>query len=104
MPNFICPKCGDRSVATERTAGFVNRARDCKKCGFNFLFELLDDYYPAPTAAFFLCDQNARPTGAVRGARALTRLGDAEAAARSGQGVPGLEGEGGRGPRGTAPD
>jgi integrase len=60
MPIFICPNCGDRSVSTERTAGFQDRARACKKCGFGFLFELLDDYYPAPDAAFFTCDKEAR--------------------------------------------
>ena len=57
MPRFICPNCGDRSLSTERTAGFQSRARACKKCGFGFLFELLDDYYPAPNAAFFMLDQ-----------------------------------------------
>ncbi|MBA2792773.1 MAG: hypothetical protein H0U32_02115, partial [Thermoleophilaceae bacterium] len=46
MPNFICPSCGNRSISTDRTAGFHSRARGCAKCGFGFLFELLDDYYP----------------------------------------------------------
>ena len=27
MPIFICPNCGDRSISTERTAGFQDRAR-----------------------------------------------------------------------------
>ena len=45
---FICPNCGQRSTATERTAGFRNQPKGCSKCGFGFLFELLDDYYPAP--------------------------------------------------------
>ena len=67
MPNFICPNCGDRSISTERTAGFQNRARACRKCGFGFLFELLDDYYPAPNAAFFLLDQQGRLIGAGPG-------------------------------------
>ena len=75
MPIFICPNCGDRSVSTERTAGFQNRARACKKCGFGFLFELLDDYYPAPNAAFFLLDQQGRLIGTGRGARELTGPG-----------------------------
>ena len=60
MPNFICPNCGNRSVSTERTAGFQSRARGCTQCGFGFLFELLDDYYPAPNAAFFMLDQAGR--------------------------------------------
>ena len=69
MPNFICPSCGNRTSSTDRTAGFNSRAKGCKQCGFGFLFELLDDYYPAPNAAFFLCDQNAKLIGAGRGAR-----------------------------------
>ena len=54
---FICPNCGNRSAATDRTAGFRAAPKGCAKCGFGFLFELLDDYYPAPDAAFFVCDQ-----------------------------------------------
>ncbi|CAN5605393.1 hypothetical protein BH20ACT19_BH20ACT19_10340 [soil metagenome] len=95
MPNFICPSCGDRSVATERTAGFQSRARGCKKCGFGFLFELLDDYYPAPNAAFFLCDQQARLIGAGRGARELTGLGDLDVIGRPVSEVLNLEFESG---------
>jgi PAS domain-containing protein len=82
MPIFICPNCGDRSISTERTAGFQNRARSCNKCGFGFLFELLDDYYPAPNAAFFLLDQQGRLIGTGRGARELTGLGDLDVIGR----------------------
>src|SRR4030081_3615391 len=57
---FICPNCGNRTTSSERTAGFRREARGCNKCGFGFLFELLDDYYPAPDAAFFVCDQQGR--------------------------------------------
>ncbi len=83
MPIFICPNCGDRSVSTERTAGFQDRARACKKCGFGFVFELLDAYYPAPNAAFFLLDQQGRLIGTGRGARELTGLGDLDVIGRS---------------------
>jgi PAS domain-containing protein len=102
MPIFICPQCGNRSVSPERTAGFQNRARSCGKCGFGFLFELLDDYYPAPNAAFFLLDQQARLIGAGRGARELTGLGDLEVMGRSVQDVLGLEFESGQDHIGTA--
>ena len=102
VPNFICPSCGDRSVSTERTAGFASRARGCKKCGFGFLFELLDDYYPAPNAAFFLCDQDARLIGAGRGARELTGLGDLDVIGRPVNEVLGLEFENGDDHIGTA--
>ena len=98
MPIFICPNCGDRSVSTERTAGFQNRARGCKKCGFGFLFELLDDYYPAPNAAFFILDQQGRLIGTGRGARELTGLGDLDVIGRPVQEVLGLEFENGERP------
>ena len=60
MPFFICPNCGNRESSGDRTAGFSTRPKGCSKCGFGFVFELLDDYYPAPNAAFFVCDQEAR--------------------------------------------
>jgi len=73
---FICPSCGTRSSQTDRTAGFSRQAKGCSKCGFGFLFELLDDYYPAPDAAFFVCDQQARVIGCGRGSFELTGLND----------------------------
>ena len=82
MPHFICPNCGNRSVSSERTAGFRNQARGCSNCGYGFLFELLDDYYPAPNAAFFTLDQEGRLIGAGRGARELTGLGDEDVIGR----------------------
>ena len=91
MPHFICPNCGNRSVSSERTAGFRNQARGCANCGFGFLFELLDDYYPAPNAAFFTCDQQGRLIGAGRGSRELTGLGDEDVIGRLIGEVLGLE-------------
>ena len=40
------------------------------------MFELLDDYYPAPNAAFFVCDGEARIIGCGRGSFELTGLKD----------------------------
>jgi PAS domain-containing protein len=91
MPIFICPNCGDRTISTERTAGFQSRARACKRCGFGFLFELLDDYYPAPNAAFFVCDQKGRVIGCGRGSRELTGLSDEKVIGRPVNDVLGLE-------------
>jgi PAS domain-containing protein len=101
MPIFICPNCGDRSMSTERTAGFKDRARACSKCGFGFVFELLDDYYPAPNAAFFLLDQQGRLIGTGRGARELTGLGDLDVIGRPVQDVLKLEFENGEDHVGT---
>ena len=46
--------------------------KGCSNCGFGFLFELLDDYYPAPNAAFFTCDQQGRIIACGRGSKELT--------------------------------
>jgi PAS domain-containing protein len=88
---FICPNCGHRSSASDRTAGFRNQARGCSKCGFAFLFELLDDYYPAPNAAFFVCDRAGRVIGCGRGSRELTGLSDEKVIGRPVGDVLGLD-------------
>ena len=95
MPNFICPNCGNRSTGAERTAGFRTHAKGCSKCGFGFLFELLDDYYPAPNAAFFVCDAQAQVIAAGRGSRELTGLGDTDVMGRPVREVLGLRFENG---------
>jgi PAS domain-containing protein len=71
---FICPHCGNRSMGVDRQAGFRREARGCEKCGFAYLFELLDDYYPAPNAAFFACDSAGRIVDCGRGSFELTGL------------------------------
>ena len=71
---FICPHCGNRSMGMDRNAGFRREARGCEKCGFAYLFELLDDYYPAPNAAFFACDRHGRIVDCGRGSFELTGL------------------------------
>lgn len=92
---FICPSCGNRSAATDRTAGFTRQAKGCSKCGFGFLFELLDDYYPAPNAAFFVCDQKGRVLGCGRGSFELTGLDDERVIGRDVSDVLGLKFAGG---------
>ncbi|MGH2931067.1 MAG: hypothetical protein ACRDL8_22880, partial [Solirubrobacteraceae bacterium] len=57
-----------------RNAGFRREARGCERCGFAYLFELLDDYYPAPGAAFFACDAEGRIVDCGRGSFELTGL------------------------------
>jgi PAS domain-containing protein len=71
---FICPHCGHRTIGTDRTDGFRRDERGCENCGFAYLFELLDDYYPAPGAAFFACDARGRIVDCGRGAFELSGL------------------------------
>jgi hypothetical protein len=60
VPYFICPNCKDRSIDHDRREGLTQEAVACHRCGFGFLFELLEDYYPGPNTGFVVCDQQAR--------------------------------------------
>jgi PAS domain-containing protein len=91
---FICPNCGNRTAATDRTAGFRREPKGCEKCGFGFLFELLDDYYPAPNAAFFVCDREGRVIGCGRGSFELTGLDEERVMGRPVRDVLGLDFDG----------
>jgi PAS domain-containing protein len=91
VPFFICPNCGNRELSGERTAGFSGRPKGCSRCGFGFLFELLDDYYPAPEAAFFTCDKDGRVLDVGKGGFELTGLKDEDVIGRPVEEVLGLE-------------
>jgi PAS domain-containing protein len=88
---FICPNCGTRSTASDRQRGFRRAARGCEKCGFAFLVELLDDYYPAPNAAFFTTDQSGRLIHCGRGSFELTGLDVEKVIGRPAKEVLGLD-------------
>src|ERR1041384_1676486 len=66
VPYFICPNCKERSIDHDRREGLTQQAVACHHCGFGFLFELLEDYYPAPNTGFVVCDQEARVLAAGR--------------------------------------
>ena len=78
MPFFICPNCKDRSVDHDGRQGILRQAVACERCGFGFLFELLDDYYPAPNTGLVACDRNGRILAAGRGVFELTGYRDAD--------------------------
>ncbi len=67
MPHFICPNCKQRSVDHDGREGLTQQAVACQRCGFGFLFELMDDYYPAPNAGFVVCDRAGRILASGRG-------------------------------------
>ena len=52
--------------------GFSTQAPACRHCGFGFLFELLDDYYPAPDTGFVVTDRDRRVLAIGRGVFELT--------------------------------
>ena len=74
MAYFICPNCKERSIDHDRREGLTQQVVACHHCGFGFLFELLDDYYPAPGTGFVVCDQQARVLAVGRGIFELTGL------------------------------
>jgi PAS domain S-box-containing protein len=82
MPYFICPNCGDRSLDSDRLEGLSGQPVGCHRCGFGFLFELLEDYYPAPTAALIACDRDGRILSAGRGVFELTGYGEKDVMGR----------------------
>jgi PAS domain-containing protein len=72
VPYYICPRCKERSVDVDGREGFSTDAPACHHCGFGFLFELLDDYYPAQATGFIVCDRDARVLATGRGVFELT--------------------------------
>ena len=72
MPFFICPNCKDRSIDNDGRQGLLRQAVSCERCGFGFLFELMDDYYPSPNAGLVACDRDGRILAAGRGVFELT--------------------------------
>ena len=75
MPVFICPNCRERTVDVDGYEGFTTNVPQCRNCGFGFLFQLLEDYYPAPSTGFVVCDQDARVLAVGRGVFEQLALG-----------------------------
>jgi len=48
------------------------QAAACRRCGFGFLFELMDDYYPGPNTGLVVCDREGRVLASGRGVFELT--------------------------------
>jgi PAS domain S-box-containing protein len=72
MPVYICPNCKERSIDSDGYEGFTDASVQCRSCGFGFLFQLLEDFYPAPTTGFVVCDRGGRVLAAGRGVFELT--------------------------------
>ncbi|MEX2212162.1 MAG: PAS domain-containing protein [Gaiellaceae bacterium] len=72
MPFFICPNCKQRSLDHDGRHGLLDHAVACESCGFGFLFELIEDYYPGPNTGFVVCDARRRVLALGRGVFELT--------------------------------
>ncbi len=78
MPVFICPNCRERSVDLDGLEGFSAQAAQCRSCAFGFLFQLLEDYYPAPATAFVVCGADSRVLAVGRGVFEITAFREAD--------------------------
>jgi PAS domain-containing protein len=78
VPFFICPNCKRRSVDLDGYEGFTTQAVQCRECGFGFLFELLEEYYPAPETGFVVCDRDRRVLAVGHGVFELTGYRDGD--------------------------
>jgi PAS domain-containing protein len=67
VPYFICPNCKNRSIDHDGLQELDDVPVSCERCGFGFLFELMDDYYPAPNTGFVVCDREGRILASGRG-------------------------------------
>ena len=76
MRYFICPNCGSRAADDDGRAGISHQAIGCQACGFGFLFELLEDFFPPANAGFIACDRDARVLSAGRGVFEVTGYGE----------------------------
>ena len=78
MPFFICPRCKTRRVDHDGREGFSQEPPSCQHCSFGFMFELLEDYYPAQATGFLVCDQDARVLATGEGVFELTGFSEAD--------------------------
>jgi PAS domain-containing protein len=83
MPHYICPKCKQRTVDVDAREGFSTDAPACHHCGFGFLFELMDDYYPGPNTGLLVCDQEGRVLAIGDGVFELTGYREADLIGRA---------------------
>ena len=78
MAYYICPNCGLRSMDSDGRDGLTHQAVGCTRCGFGFVFELLDDFYPGPDAGMLACDRDARILAVGKGVFELTGFQEGE--------------------------
>ncbi len=78
MAYFICPNCRRRSLDDDGREGLTHQPAACASCGFGFLFEIMDDYYPAPGTGLLVCDGKGRVIAAGQGVFELTGYKEAD--------------------------
>ncbi|MCC6221952.1 MAG: PAS domain-containing protein [Thermoleophilia bacterium] len=102
MPYFICPSCKRRVIDADRRDGLTHQPVGCSSCGFGFLFELLEDYYPGPSTGLVACDGQRRVIAIGRGVLELTGYRERDVLGRDVMEAFGLRGEDGQDPAALA--
>jgi PAS domain-containing protein len=102
VPYFICPNCKRRVIDADRREGLSHQPVGCTSCGFGFLFELLEDYYPGPNTGFVVCDTDRRVIAVGRGVLELTGYREQELLGREVMSAFGLRAEAGDDPAAVA--
>lgn len=82
MAMFICPNCQNRVIDSDGVDGLSHQPAGCARCGFGFLFQLMDDYYPGPGAGMLACDGDGRILASGRGVFELTGYREAQLVGR----------------------
>jgi PAS domain-containing protein len=67
MRYFICPNCTTRALDDDGKAGLSHQPVGCAKCGFGYLFELLEDFFPPAGAGMVTCDKEGRVLSCGKG-------------------------------------
>lgn len=78
MRFFICPNCTTRALDDDGKAGLTHQPVGCEHCGFGYLFELLEDFFPPAGAGMITCDQEGRVLSCGRGVFELTGYSERE--------------------------
>jgi PAS domain-containing protein len=102
VPFFICPNCKRRVIDEDRREGLTHQPVGCTRCGFGFLFELLEDYYPGPNTGFVVCDRDRRVIALGRGVLELTGYREPDVLGHEVMTAFGLTAENGADPAETA--
>jgi hypothetical protein len=72
VPIYICPRCKTRRRDDDGREGLSREPPACHHCDFGFMFELLEDYYPAQATGLILVDQVGRVLATGHGVFELT--------------------------------
>ena len=72
MRHWICPNCQTRAFDDDGLEGLTQDRLGCAHCGFGYMFEILEDFFPPALAGFVTCDNEGRILSAGKGVFELT--------------------------------